>query len=62
MRGQILTLILTDLTEDEIAKYRDQIWDFAYDIECEYNFTVQLAPTLKNVEKNSKVSFRVFSM
>ena len=53
---------MTDLTEDEIAKYRDQIWDFAYDIECEYNFTVQLAPTLKNVEKNSKVSFRVFSM
>lgn len=54
-------MILTDLTDNEIAKYRDEIWDFAYDIECEYNFTVQLAPTLKNVDKyNTRINFMPF--
>ena len=54
-------MILTDLKEDEIAKYRDEIWDFTYDIECEYNFAIHLSPILKNVDKyNTRINFIPF--
>ena len=42
-------MILTDLTDDEMYEYEKKVWDFAYDIECEHNFTIDLSPTLKNI-------------
>ena len=42
-------MILTDLTDDEIIKYRTQIWNFAYDIE--FDNDVILSPLVKNIDK-----------
>lgn len=54
-------MVLTNLTDDEIIKYRDEIWNFAYDIECEYNFTIHLSPILRNIDKyNTRISFMPF--
>ena len=54
-------MILTDLTDDEIVEYRDKIWNFAYDIECDYHFKVHLSPTLRNIEKyNKRIDFMPF--
>lgn len=44
-------MILTDLTDDEIVEYRDKIWDYAYDIECENNFEIEISPLVKNIDK-----------
>ena len=44
-------MILTDLTDDEITEYRDEISNLAYDIECENNFDIYLSPLLKNLDK-----------
>lgn len=44
-------MILTDLTDEEIIEYRDKIWDYAYDIEFNNNFTVSLSPLVKNIDK-----------
>lgn len=44
-------MILTDLSDEEITKYRDKIWDYAYDIEFSNNFDVTLSPLIKNVDK-----------
>jgi len=43
-------MILTDLTDDEIIKYREKIWDYAYDIEFDNKFEITLSPLLKNME------------
>lgn len=54
-------MILTDLTDDEMYEYEKRVWDFAYDIECEYNFTIDLSPTLKNIEKyNTRINYIPF--
>ena len=54
-------MILTDLVDDDIVKYRDDLWDFAYDMECEYNFTIHLSPTLRNIDQyNTRTSFIPF--
>lgn len=29
---------------------RKKVWDFAYDIECEHNFKIDLSPILKNID------------
>ncbi len=42
-------MILTDLTDNEIVKYRRAISDIAYDIEEKNNFEVWLSPLLKNI-------------
>lgn len=42
-------MILTDLTDDEIVKYRTKIWDFAYDIELDNE--IILSPLVKNIDK-----------
>ena len=47
-------MILTDLTDDEIMKFSDKILDYAYDIEYNNNFEVDLSPLVKNVEKYNK--------
>lgn len=44
-------MILTDLTDDEIIEYRDNISDIAYDIEWDNNFDICLSPLLKNLDK-----------
>lgn len=44
-------MILTDLTDDEIVKYRREISYFTYDIECEYDFDISLSPLIKNIDK-----------
>lgn len=44
-------MILTDLSDDEIIKYRRKISDIAYDIEEENNFDIWLSPLLKNIDK-----------
>lgn len=44
-------MILTDLTDDEIIEYRDNISDIAYDIEWDNNFDIYLSPLLKNLDK-----------
>jgi len=44
-------MILTDLTDDEIYEYRQKIWDYAYDIEWDNNFDIQLSPLVKNIDK-----------
>lgn len=44
-------MILTDLTDKEIIKYTDRIWDYAYDIEWDNNFDISLSPLVKNIDK-----------
>ena len=44
-------MILTDLSDDEIVEYRNKIWDYAYDIECDNNFDIDLSPLVKNIDK-----------
>ena len=41
-------MILTDLSDDEIAEYRIKIYDIAYDIEYENDFDICISPLLKN--------------
>lgn len=44
-------MILTDLSDDEIIKYRKKINEYAYDIEYDNNFNINLSPLVKNVDK-----------
>lgn len=44
-------MILTDLTDKEIIKYRDKIIDIAYDIEWDNNFDIDISPLVKNIDK-----------
>ena len=44
-------IILTDLTDTEIEEYRDKIIDYAYDLEYDNNFEIDLSPLLKNITK-----------
>lgn len=43
-------MILTDLNDDEIVKYRSMISDIAYDIEYDNNFDIYLSPIVKNID------------
>lgn len=44
-------MILTDLKDKEIIKYRDKIIDIAYDIEWDNNFDIDISPLVKNIDK-----------
>ncbi len=44
-------MILTDLTDEEIVKYRSIICGLAYDIEYDNNFDITLSPLVKNIDK-----------
>ena len=44
-------MILTDLTDDEIVKYRSEMSHLAYDVECNNDFNISLSPLLKNMDK-----------
>ena len=47
-------MILTDLEDEEIVQYRSKILDYAYEIENEHDFKVELSPLIKNIEKYNK--------
>ena len=49
--SDINIMILTNLTDDEIVKYRKEISHLAYDIEWDNNFDIALSPKLKNIDK-----------
>lgn len=54
-------MILTDLTDEEMYEYESKVWDYAYDIECDYNFTIRLSPLLKNIDKyNTRINYMPF--
>ena len=56
-------MVLTDLTDDEIVAYRDNIIDIAYDIEEENDFDIILSPLLKNIDKyNRRINVIPFYM
>lgn len=44
-------MILTDLTDKEIIKYREEISGIAYDVEWDNNFDIMFSPLVKNIEK-----------
>lgn len=44
-------MILTDLSDDEIVEYRKKISEYAYDIEYDNNFNIDLSPLVKNIDK-----------
>ncbi len=44
-------MILTNLTDEEITKYRKQISYLAYDVNCANDFDVYLSPILKNIDR-----------
>ena len=44
-------MVLTDLTDDEIVKYRSKISHLAYDVECDNDFNISLSPLLKNIDR-----------
>lgn len=44
-------MILTDLTDEEIIKFRDKILDYTYDLEWDNNFDIMLSPLIKNIDK-----------
>ena len=54
-------MILTDLSYEEIEKYRDDISDIAFDIELEKG--VIISPIIKNIDKyNARVNIVPFYM
>ena len=44
-------MILTDLADEEIVKYRKEIIYLAYDLEANHDFDITLSPLLKNIDK-----------
>ena len=44
-------MILTDLMDEEIIKFRDKILDYTYDLEWDNNFNFMLSPLIKNIDK-----------
>ena len=47
-------MILTDLNDNEILEYREEILDYAYDIEWNNNFDIVVSPLIKNIDKYNK--------
>ena len=44
-------MVLTDLTNKEIIKYRDMVSDIAYDIEEKNDFNITISPLVKNIDR-----------
>ena len=44
-------MILTDLSDDELAEFSKKIWNYAYDIEWDNNFDITLSPLVKNIDR-----------
>lgn len=47
-------MLLTDLKDEEIEKYKIKIIDYSWEIEWESNFEIDLSPLVKNTEKYNK--------
>jgi len=47
-------MVLTDLNEVEIEKYKIKIVDYSWEIEWKRNFKIALSPLVKNIEKYNK--------
>ena len=45
--SDIDVMILTDIPEEEIFEYKDRIWDYAYDIDLEYDIIISVL--VKNI-------------
>lgn len=44
-------MILTDLKDEEYYPYFEKISDFAYDIEYDNNFDIEISPVIKNIDR-----------
>ena len=44
-------MILTDLSDDELAEFSKKIWNYPYDIEWDNNFDITLSPLVKNIDR-----------
>ncbi len=47
-------MILTDLTDEEIEKYRTKIIDYAWKIEYSNDFVIDISPKVRNIDKYNK--------
>ena len=47
-------MILTDLTDNELEEYKTKISDYAWEIEYNNNFEIDLSPLIKNIDKYNK--------
>lgn len=43
-------MILTDLKDKELSECESKIWDLAYDIESNNDFSIDLSPKIRNIE------------
>lgn len=50
-KSDIDIMILTDLYDDEIDKYREKIYDLTSDIAWDNDFKIDLSPLIKNIDK-----------
>ena len=54
-------MILTDVPEEKIFEYKDKIWDYAYDIDLEYD--VLFSVLVKNIKTyNEWLDYSLFYM
>lgn len=47
-------MILTDLTDKEIEEIRTKIIDYAWEIEYNNDFLVEISPKVRNIDKYNK--------
>ena len=47
-------MISTDLADDELEEYKTKISDYAWEIEYNNNFEIDLSPLIKNIDKYNK--------
>ena len=47
-------MILTDYSDEELGDVETKIWDYAYDIEWDNNFDIDLSPRIRNIDKFNK--------
>lgn len=43
-------MILTDLKDKALSECESKIWDFAYDMEWNNDFSIDLSPKIRNIE------------
>ena len=52
--SDIDVMILTDLSTNEIEEYKTKIYDYAWEIENNNNFEIDISPLVKNIDKYNK--------
>ena len=56
-------MILADIDGKELEDKEFEMWNFAYDLECEYHFKIHLSPILINIDSfNSWLDVKPFYM